>query len=75
MFDLVPGPRQALDGRVKFRQVAAQYARAVARWVHGDEDGADGVRGAGLDDVNGGRQFVEFVGTYIGAVGEAEVDL
>ena len=75
VFCLFPGPCEADQGGVEFGEVTPEDGRGVARRVAGDEDGAQGVGGFGLDDVDGRGHFVEFVRADVGTVREAEVDL
>ena len=60
---------------MKLGEVGAEDAGGVARGIAGDEDGSEGVGGARLNYVDGLRHFVEFVGTNVGTVAEAEIDL
>ena len=75
VFDLLPGARQALDLGVELGQVGFEDGGRVAGGIDGDEERFEGVGGAGVEDVDCGGEFVEFVGADVGAVGEAEVDL
>lgn len=75
IFGLFPGSGQAHEGGVEFGEVGAQHRGSVARRVAGDEDGAQGVGRAGLDDVDGFGHLVEFVWADVWTVAEAKVDL
>ena len=58
MLDLLPGARQALEGRVEFGEVLAQDGGGVASGIAGDEYWADGVGMFGVDDVECCRELV-----------------
>jgi hypothetical protein len=72
---LVPGTGESDEGGVDLGEVGAQYRGSVACGVAGDEDGAEGVRGFGLNDIDGRGHFVKFVRVDVRVVGEAKVDL
>lgn len=79
VLDLVPGAGEAYDRRVELGQVFGEHAGRVARWVAGDEDGEERWEGGGLgigggeerrgvDEVDHGGHFVEFLGADIWTV-------
>lgn len=73
--DLFPSTGEADESRVKLGKISLEHGRCVARRITGDEDGSQGFRLRGLDDVNHHGHLVEFFRTDVWAVGEAEVYL
>lgn len=80
VFDLLPCAREADEARMEFRQVGSEHGGSVAGGIAGYEDREerrrrdfDGWRGA--DEVDHLGHFVEFFGTDIWTVGEAEIYL
>lgn len=77
ILDLLVCTGQADDVGVELLQVLAQHLGGIAGGVTSDENGQEDILalGGGLDLVDDLGHLIQFIGTDIGAVSEAEVDL
>jgi hypothetical protein len=75
LLDLLIFARQANEVRMEFFQVFLEHLWIVARRVAGDHEREEHAAAFRNNFVVHEGHFVEFVGTDIGAVREAEVDL